>query len=167
MTRFDFIYCLQHFTSAAMQPMSVSLDSAFHLKSVPVKSPNGYTFEVNGYSSKPMRMQYFLWFLKIRKILAAHWLRACIHSSQKCIHLGTLTVLLCQWPQRKIWSWIKCETRFWLEIGSVAGDKTKAKPPPPEKAIINFILVCVSFISLFLSRSALSTFCLFVFPFGL
>ena len=24
---------------------------------LPVKSQNGYTFEVNGYSSKPMRMQ--------------------------------------------------------------------------------------------------------------
>ena len=59
---------------------------------VPLKSPNGYTFEVNGYSSKPMRMKYFLWFLKMRKILTAHWLRACIHSSQKCIHLGPLTV---------------------------------------------------------------------------
>ena len=28
-----------------------------------------------------------------KKILAAHWLRACIPSSQNCIHLGTLTVL--------------------------------------------------------------------------
>ena len=60
---------------------------AFHI--VPVKALNGYTFEVNRYSSRPTRMQYFLWFLKIKKILAAHWLRACIRSSQKCTHLGT------------------------------------------------------------------------------
>ena len=26
--------------------------------------------------------------------MAAHWLKACIHSSQMCIHLGTLTVVL-------------------------------------------------------------------------
>ena len=59
----------------------------------------------------------------------------------------------------EIWSWIKCETRFWLEIGSIAGDKTvKRRPPLEKKVIINFILVCVSFISLFLSRSAFSTF---------
>ena len=28
--------------------------------SVPVKALNGYTFKVNRYSSRPMRMQYFL-----------------------------------------------------------------------------------------------------------
>ena len=32
------------------------------------RAQNGYTFKVNGYSSEPMRMQYFLWFLKIMKI---------------------------------------------------------------------------------------------------
>ena len=62
---------------------------------VPVKALNGYTFEVNGYSSKPIRMQCFLRFLKMKKILVAHWLRAYIHSSQKCIHLGILTVITC------------------------------------------------------------------------
>ena len=66
-------------------------------KVLPSKSPNGYTFKMNGYSSKPMRQQYFLWFEKIRKIMAAHWLGACIHSSQKCIHLGPLYGL--KWPQ--------------------------------------------------------------------
>ena len=56
--------------------------------SVPLKTLNGYTFEVNRYSSRPMRMQYFLWFWKIKNILAAHWLRAGTHSSQNCIQLG-------------------------------------------------------------------------------
>ena len=70
-----------------MQSQGLGIQS---YQAVPVKSLNGYTFEVNGYSSKPMRMQYFLLFLKIRKNLAADWLKACIHSSQKCIHLGTL-----------------------------------------------------------------------------
>ena len=33
---------------------------------LPVKAPNEYTLEVNGNNSKPMIMQYCLWFLKIR-----------------------------------------------------------------------------------------------------
>ena len=60
----------------------------------PLKAPNAYTFEVNRYSSEPMRMNYFLWFLKIRKIMAAHWLGACFLSSQKWILLGLLTAPL-------------------------------------------------------------------------
>ena len=39
-----------------------------------------------------MSCQDFPYFQKSKKILHSHWLRACIHSSQKCIHLGTLTV---------------------------------------------------------------------------
>ena len=46
---------------------------SFLNSNLPVKALNGYTIEVNGYSCKPMRMQYFLEnaiFLKIKKILA-------------------------------------------------------------------------------------------------
>ena len=63
---------------------------------VPVKVKNGYTSEVNGNSSNPMRRQYFFSFLKIRKILAVNWLKACIIQPQKCIHLGTLTLTKCR-----------------------------------------------------------------------
>ena len=81
----------QSFTLVSQNVVS-ALGCIFFL-SVPVEAPNGFTFEVNGYSIKQMKMQYFLQFLKRSKILASHWLRACNHSSKKCIHFRPLTVL--------------------------------------------------------------------------
>ena len=65
---------------AAFDPYYFMLNNVILKLRIVVKFPNGYAFELNGYSSKPIRMKYFLSFLKIRKILAVRWLRASIHS---------------------------------------------------------------------------------------
>ena len=71
--------------------------------------------------------------------------------------------------EREIWSWIKCETRFWLEIGSIAGDKTDVKQRPPlEKKSLSISFWFASPLSAcFCLVRLYPLFCLSLFSFGL
>ena len=69
--------------------------------------------------------------------------------------------------EREIWSWIKCETRFWLEIGSIAGDKTVKQSPPLEKKSLSISFwFGLLYQLVFVSFGFIHFFCLFLFSFG-
>ena len=70
--------------------------------------------------------------------------------------------------EREIWSWIKCETRFWLEIGSIAGDKTVKQRPSLEKSHYQFHSgLRLLYQLVFVSFGFIHFFCLSLFSFGL